>query len=82
MNQSIIIAIGAIGYVAILMFIGVLASRRVGNSTDYIVAGRKLPLGLCVYTVFATWFGSGTLIGAAGAAYSGGLGDVRLKEMH
>ena len=36
MNQSIIIAIGAIGYVAILMFIGLLASRRVGNSTDYI----------------------------------------------
>ena len=76
MNQSIIIAIGAVGYVAILMFIGVLASRRVGNSTDYIVAGRKLPLGLCVFTVFATWFGSGTLIGAAGAAYSGGLGAV------
>lgn len=75
-NQSIIVAIGAIGYVAILMFIGVLASRRVGNNTDYIVAGRKLPLGLCVFTVFATWFGSGTLIGAAGAAYSGGLGAV------
>ena len=76
MNQSIIVAIGAIGYVAILMFIGVLASRRVGNNTDYIVAGRKLPLGLCVFTVFATWFGSGTLIGAAGAAYSGGLDAV------
>ena len=75
-NQSIIVAIGAIGYVAILMFIGVLASRRVGNNTDYIVAGRKLPLGLCVFTVFATWFGSGTLIGAAGAAYSGGLDAV------
>ena len=82
MNQSIIIAIGAIGYVAILIFIGVLASRRVGNNTDYIVAGRKLPLGLCVFTVFATWFGSGTLIGAAGAAYSGGLGAERLKKMH
>ncbi len=76
MNQSIIVAIGAFGYVAILMFIGVLASRRVGNNTDYIVAGRKLPLSLCVFTVFATWFGSGTLIGAAGAAYSGGLGAV------
>lgn len=76
MNQSIIIVFGAVGYVAILMTIGVLASRRVRNSTDYIVAGRRLPLGLCVFTVFATWFGSGTLIGAAGAAYSGGLGAV------
>lgn len=76
MNQTVIIAVGAFAYVAILILISVFASRRVRDSTDYIVAGRKLPLGLCVFTVFATWFGSGTLIGAAGAAYSGGLGAV------
>ena len=76
MSSSALIAIGAVTYVAILIGISVFASRRVRNSADYIVAGRQLPLGLCVFTVFATWFGSGTLIGAAGAAYTGGLGAV------
>jgi SSS family transporter len=73
MHASSIIAIGAVAYVAALMLISAFASRRVQNSADFIVAGRQLPLGLCVFTVFATWFGSGTLIGAAGAAYTGGL---------
>jgi SSS family solute:Na+ symporter len=75
-QSSIFISIGAITYVVILIAISVFASRRVRNSADFIVAGRQLPLGLCVFTVFATWFGSGTLIGAAGAAYTGGLRAV------
>jgi len=75
-QSSILISIGAITYVFILIGISIFASRRVRNSADFIVAGRQLPLGLCVFTVFATWFGSGTLIGAAGAAYSGGLRAV------
>ncbi len=59
-----------------MLYVSIVASRRVRNSADFIVAGRQLPLGLCVFTVFATWFGSGTLIGAAGAAYTGGLRGV------
>ncbi len=73
MSESTIITAGAIVYVAILAAISVYASRNVHDSADFVVAGRRLPLWLCVFTVFATWFGSGTLIGAAGAAYSGGL---------
>ena len=58
------------------MAVGFYASRNVRDSTDFIVAGRRLPLWLCVFTVFATWFGSGTLIGAAGAAFSNGIPGV------
>jgi SSS family solute:Na+ symporter len=76
MQSTSLIALGALAYVIILVLISVFASRRIQNSADFIVAGRQLPLGLCVFTVFATWFGSGTLIGAAGAAYSGGLSAV------
>ena len=76
MQSPVFISVGAITYVVILIAISVFASRRVRNSADFIVAGRQLPLGLCVFTVFATWFGSGTLIGAAGAAYTGGLRAV------
>ena len=73
MTESTIIMVGAVLYVAVLAVISVYASRNIHNSADFVVAGRRLPLWLCVFTVFATWFGSGTLIGAAGAAYTGGL---------
>jgi SSS family transporter len=76
MVQSTTILAGAILYVIVLMAVGFYASRNVRDSTDFIVAGRRLPLWLCVFTVFATWFGSGTLIGAAGAAYSKGIPGV------
>jgi len=73
MSTSEIIIIGSIVYVGIIFSIGFYASRNVKNSSDFIVAGRRLPLFICVFTVFATWFGSGTLIGAAGAAYKKGF---------
>ena len=76
MGSSTVIVVGAVIYVLVLVVVSVYASRNIKDSTDFIVAGRRLPLWLCVSTVFATWFGSGTLIGASGAAYSGGLQNV------
>ena len=76
MVPSTTILAGAVLYVIVLMAVGFYASRNVRDSTDFIVAGRRLPLWLCVFTVFATWFGSGTLIGAAGAAFSNGIPGV------
>ncbi len=63
-------------YVLGLLVLGLFASTRVRDATDFVVAGRRLGLGLCTFTLFATWFGGGTLIGAAGAAYGGGLNAV------
>jgi SSS family transporter len=76
MSETTIITVGAVVYVAILLVISIFASRNIKDSADFVVAGRRLPLWLCVFTIFATWFGSGTLIGAAGAAYSNGLMGV------
>ena len=76
MGTSTIIIAGAVVYILVLVVVSVYGSRNIHNSTDFMVAGRRLPLWLCVFTVFATWFGSGTLIGAAGAAYSQGLQGV------
>jgi SSS family transporter len=63
-------------YLAAVMAIGVGASRRIADNADYIVAGRRLPAWLCTFTLFATWFGGGTALGAAGAAYDEGLRGV------
>lgn len=73
MSGTAIIVIGVGIYLLILLAIGLLASRNVRDGTDFILAGRRLPLVLCTFTVFATWFGAGTCIGAAGAAYEKGV---------
>ncbi len=56
-------------YMALMLFIGWYASKRVKTATDYIVAGRRLGILFCTGTLFATWFGAGTCMGGAGNAY-------------
>ena len=69
--------LGGVGaYVAAILAIGLWAGRRVDDQTDYIVAGRNVPLGLLTFTLFATFFGGGTIMGVAGAAYDDGLTGV------
>ena len=75
MSQTFVLVTVA-AYLLGLLFLGAVASTRIKNATDFVVAGRRLGLGLCTFTLFATWFGGGTLIGAAGAAYAGGLNAV------
>ena len=66
-----------IGYVALQLAFGVWMSRRVRTEDDYLVAGRRLGPGLATLSIFATWFGAETCIGAAGAVYAGGLSATR-----
>jgi solute:Na+ symporter, SSS family len=58
---------GLIGFVILYLLvsigIGLYAATRVRNSKDYALAGRSLPLYITVATVFATWFGSETVLG-------------------
>ena len=56
-------------YVVIMIAIGIYAARDTHSAADFIVAGRKLPLWLCSASVFATWFGSGIMMGAATSGY-------------
>lgn len=65
--------LGVLGYVAAQLAIGAYVSRRIRTEDDYLVAGRSLGYGLATFTIFATWFGAETCIGAAGAIYEGGL---------
>lgn len=68
-----IVLLGIIGYVLCQLLIGVLMTRRVKTEADYLLAGRGIGLGLGSFTVFATWFGAETCIGAAGSIYQNGL---------
>ncbi|MCI0437302.1 MAG: sodium:solute symporter family protein [Gemmatimonadetes bacterium] len=64
---------GVMLYVVAQLGIGVWAARRIRTEDDYLVAGRRLGYGLGIFTIFATWFGAETCIGAAGAIYENGL---------
>jgi Na+/proline symporter len=68
-----LVFLGVLGYVLLQFAIGVYVSRRVRTESDYLIAGRSLGYPLAIFTIFATWFGAETTIGAAGAIYEGGL---------
>jgi SSS family solute:Na+ symporter len=68
-DQQTGILIGVGIYVVIMIAIGIYASRATTSVTDFVVAGRQLPIWLCSVSVFATWFGSGIMMGAATSAY-------------
>jgi SSS family solute:Na+ symporter len=60
---------GAGLYMVIMLGIGFYASRGSHSVTDFIVAGRSLPIWICSVSIFATWFGSGIMMGAATSGY-------------
>ncbi|MGR9100775.1 MAG: sodium:solute symporter family transporter, partial [Gammaproteobacteria bacterium] len=64
---------GILAYILLQLLIGVLVSRRIASEEDYLLAGRSLSLPMATLSVFATWFGAETCIGAAGAVYEEGL---------
>jgi solute:Na+ symporter, SSS family len=63
-------------YVALQLGVGVYVSRRVRSEDDYLVAGRSLGPLLATASVFATWFGAETCVGAAGQVYANGPSAV------
>ena len=65
MTTQTMILIGVCGYMLVMVAIGYFASRGSESLTDFVVAGRKMPLWLCSISIFATWFGSGIMMGAA-----------------
>ena len=60
-------------YLLLNMGIGYWASRRVHNTKDFLLAGRRLPFYISTTVVFATWFGSETLLGASSEFAANGL---------
>ena len=67
------VILGIFGYILVQLGIGIYVSRRISTEADYLVAGRSLGPWVATFTVFATWFGAETCIGAAGAVYERGL---------
>lgn len=65
-----------IAYWLISVAIGLAAATRVHNTKDFAVAGRHLPFYMVTATVFATWFGSETVLGVPATFLNEGLHGV------
>jgi len=52
-------------YLIVQFGVGIWASKRIADEDDYLVAGRRLGYPLGTFSIFATWFGAETCIGAA-----------------
>lgn len=69
-------AVFIVGYLFITIAIGVYAAKKVKNSKDFILAGRSLPLPISTAALFATWFGSETILGSSVEFAKGGFLSV------
>lgn len=69
--------IGGIVIILIIrMIIGIWASKKVKNNTDFVLAGRRLPLWMAAPSIMATWFAAETLMGSSNEAYQYGFQGV------
>ena len=57
MNVQSLFVIGYLAFMVIVSF--VLSRKKVKNSDDFAVAGRKLPMIILIGTLLATWCGGG-----------------------
>jgi SSS family solute:Na+ symporter len=73
LSTETIIFIGVAVYLVMMLGIGVYASKKADSTVNFIVAGRRMPIWIMSATIVATWFGGGTMMGAAGASYERGL---------
>jgi solute:Na+ symporter, SSS family len=66
-----------LAYVLAQVALSAYVARKVSTETDYLVAGRSLGLFMVSVSLFATWFGAETVMGASGAVAAGGLSEGR-----
>ena len=65
--------VGILAYVAVQFAIGVWVSRHVKTTTDFLIAGRTLGVGLVTFSIYATFFGAEAIVGNSGSVYETGL---------
>ncbi|HEX7081453.1 MAG TPA: sodium:solute symporter family protein [Gammaproteobacteria bacterium] len=75
------LAVALVAFVLLMLGIGMRARSRVRSAEDYLVAGRRLSLPLASATLFATWFGAGTMLTASDQIRAEGLGAAALEPI-
>ena len=74
-----ILLVATAAYLLLNLIIGFWASKRVHSSEDFVLAGRNLNLSMASTSIFATWFGSETIMSSSAEFAEGGFPAV-LKD--
>lgn len=59
--------------VGTLCLVTIIKTRSIKNQTDFLVAGRKLPWAVLVFTLLSSWIGAGSLFAGGENAYKNGF---------
>src|SRR5438270_3244867 len=68
-----IYAIVAAVVVGTLCLVTIIKTRSVKNQADFLVAGRKLPWPVLIFTLLSSWIGAGSLFAGGENAYRNGF---------
>src|SRR5690606_40785959 len=79
--SSTALGVALVAFVVLMFGIGFRARARIHTLEDYLVAGRKLSWPLASATLFATWFGAGTLLTATDETRAEGLRAAALEPI-
>ena len=63
-------------FVALMLLVGIIVSKKVNDADDFFAGGRKTPEFLIVATLLASEVGGGVMIGSVGYGYSLGWGAI------
>lgn len=72
-NWHVLDSLATIMYLGGMILVGWYVSRKVKNSSDFLMAGRSLTYPMVVATIAATWYGSGAVFGTAEFSYKTGI---------
>lgn len=75
------VGVALVAYVVVTYAIALWSRSQVEDAEDFLVAGRRLGLGLAWATLLATWFGAGTLLTAADEVRREGLRAAALEPV-
>src|SRR5881628_2014534 len=65
-----------LGYLTLLVLVGLYKTRHVKTQEDFAIAGRRLGVFVLICTLVTTWIGSGSLLGDAGLQFRVGLAGL------
>ena len=71
---TVLVVVGL--YMALMLAIGIIFSKKATNAEGYYLSGRSLPTVVLVFTFAATWIGASSTLGKSGLAYSNGISAI------
>jgi len=82
MSDGVVYGLVLAAYMAMLVLVGVLASRRVRSSEDFVVGGRSVGPWVTALSYVAAYFSSVVIIGGGGFGYRFGMGTLWIAAIN